>query len=289
MTSQSPNVHEYAVPDRASVPTSRRGDWTWEMVTQFPRQGDWAEEDYLRREFEGLVEFTDGVLEFIDPLYPPEEGGPPYSQRGEWTWELVTEFPRQGDWTQAGYLALDASCLVELNRGVLEFLEMPDRRHQRIQQWLLRILSSLVAESGDGEVFGAPFPIRLSQGQLREPDICWLSRARSSANQSDPPVGCDLAIEVVSRTEKSRRHDYVTKRREYAESGIPEYWIVDPETETITVLSLPAGTAEYVVSGEYISGQTAVSVLLPGFAVDVSACFAAGRGQGDAIAPPSPH
>lgn len=197
---------------------------------------------------------------------------------GEMTWEIARLFPRQGHWTETEYLALEASCLVELNRGVLEFLEIPDRRHQRIQQWLLRILSSLVAESGDGEVFGAPFPIRLSQGQLREPDICWLSRARSSANQSDPPAGCDLAIEVVSRTEKSRRHVYVTKRREYAESGIPEYWIVDPEMDTVTVLTLPAGAAEYSVAGEYRTGQTAVSALLPDFMVDVSDCFAAGRG-----------
>ena len=211
----------------------------------------------------------------IEAVMAPARSAEP---TGEMTWEIARLFPRQGHWTEAEYLALEASCLVELNRGVLEFLEMPDRRHQRIQQWLLRILSSLVAESGDGEVFGAPFPIRLSQGQLREPDICWLSRARSSANQSDPPVGCDLALEVVSRTEKSRRHDYVTKRREYAESGIPEYWIVDPEAETITVLSLPDGETEYATSREFKAGQTAVSFLLSGFVVDVSACFAAGKG-----------
>lgn len=200
-------------------------------------------------------------------------------QAGEMTWEIARLFPRQGDWTEAEYLALEASCLVELNRGVLEFLEMPDRRHQRIQQWLLQVLSKFVAASANGEVFGAPFPVRLSRGQLREPDVCWLSRARSSEDEREPPSGCDLAMEVVSRTEKSRRHDLVTKRREYAESGIPEYWIVDPETETITVLTLPGGAAEYVESGVYKPGQTAVSVLLPGFAVDVSACFAAGKAE----------
>jgi hypothetical protein len=46
-------------------PQSERGEWTWELVTMFPRQGDWTEQDYLRNEFEGLVELVDGVLEFL--------------------------------------------------------------------------------------------------------------------------------------------------------------------------------------------------------------------------------
>ena len=46
----------------------------------------------------------------------------------------------------------------------------------------------------------------------------------------------DLVIEVVS--EKNRPHDIKKKRIEYARAGIPEYWIVDPEKETITVLVL---------------------------------------------------
>jgi hypothetical protein len=55
--------------------------------------------------------------------------------------------------------------------------------------------------------------------------------------------------------------------------------IVDPETETITVLTFPAGKSEYAVHGEFKPGHQAASVLLPGFAVDVTACFAAGKGE----------
>src|SRR4051812_6138848 len=46
-------------------PKSRRGEWTWELVTTFPQQGDWTEDEYLAREFDGLVEYSDGVLEFL--------------------------------------------------------------------------------------------------------------------------------------------------------------------------------------------------------------------------------
>jgi len=54
-----------------------------------------------------------------------------------------------------------------------------------------------------------------------------------------------------------------------------EYWIVDPELRTVTVLSLD-GPA-YRVAGEYKEGDQAASVLLSGFSVDVRAAFAAGE------------
>lgn len=56
---------------------------------------------------------------------------------------------------------------------------------------------------------------------------------------------------------------------DYAEAGIPEYWIVNPEEETTTVLSLQ-GEA-YVSHGIFRRGEVATSVLLAGFAADVSA------------------
>jgi Uma2 family endonuclease len=80
--------------------------------------------------------------------------------------------------------------------------------------------------------------------------------------------GADLAMEVVSGDEEDRRRDLITKRREYARAGIPEYWIVDPRGERITVLRL-AGK-RYVVHGEFLKGTTVSSHLLRGFTVDVS-------------------
>jgi Uma2 family endonuclease len=75
----------------------------------------------------------------------------------------------------------------------------------------------------------------------------------------------------------NRQRDLIEKRQAYAQAGVSEYWIVDPETETVTVLALDG--AEYRVHGEFKSGDSATSVLLPGFAVEVSAVFAAGRGE----------
>ena len=65
--------------------------------------------------------------------------------------------------------------------------------------------------------------------------------------------------------------DLVDKRSDYAEAHIPEYWIVDPRTETVTVLRL-AGSA-YVEHGVFGRGAQATSVLLDGLTVEVSAVF----------------
>jgi Uma2 family endonuclease len=215
----------------------------------------------------------------MSAVLQPSTADPRPSRRGEPTWEVSRLFPSQGTWTEHDFLALDAGCLVELNEGVLEFPEMPDRAHQWLQKILLRLLDDFAMQHRLGEVLGAPTPIRLRPGKLREPDVFYLSNARRPADPHAIPDGADLVLEIVSSTPQSRRHDEVTKRIEYAAAAIPEYWIVDPETDTITVLTLPAGASEYAVHGEFQPGQQATSVLLPGFAVDVASCFAAGRGE----------
>jgi len=123
-------------------------------------------------------------------------------------------------------------------------------------------------------VLFAPLPVRLWAGKFREPDILYLrpGRVRDLHGQ---PEGADLVMEVVSEGAENRDRDLNIKRQEYAAAGIPEYWIVDPQEQRITVLVLDGQS--YRVHGEFGPGTQANSVLLPGFAVAVEAVFAAGR------------
>jgi Uma2 family endonuclease len=89
--------------------------------------------------------------------------------------------------------------------------------------------------------------------------------------------GADLAIEIVSPNRKSHERDYTQKRHDYAEGGVFEYWIVDPQDEVITVLKLDGDA--YVVHGEFRLGERATSRLLEGFEVSVAEAFAAGEGK----------
>ena len=90
-----------------------------------------------------------------------------------------------------------------------------------------------------------------------------LLRDRSDPRRQDRYwLGADLVVEVVSPDDPGR--DLIEKRADYAEGGIPEYWIVDPRDETITVLALKDGA--YVEHGVFTRGAAALSALLEGFA-----------------------
>ena len=82
-------------------------------------------------------------------------------------------------------------------------------------------------------------------------------------------LGADLVVEVVSPDKPER--DLVDKRDEYAEAQIPEYWIVNPQNETITVLRLEG--SGYVEHGVFGRSAIATSVVLEGFSIVVDAVF----------------
>jgi Uma2 family endonuclease len=164
---------------------------------------------------------------------------------------------------------------VELVDGKLEVLPMPSILHQRIVDFLHKILQRFVVKHQLGEALFAPLPVRIRKDTLREPDVIFISRERDVNPEDKRLEGADLVMEVVSPDEGSNERDYEKKRVDYATRKISEYWIVDPQTERITVLALKG--KQYRVHGEFAPGQEATSVLLDGFGVDVSAVFDAGR------------
>jgi Uma2 family endonuclease len=189
-------------------------------------------------------------------------------------WDIARLFPDQGDLSESDYLRLTkhARMLAEFSDGFIEVLPMPTTAHQRIVRYLISLLISFAAD-GKGEVLFAPLRVRLRTGKFREPDVVFMQAAHFGRIQNEYWEGADLVMEVVSEDDPDR--DLVDKRREYAEAGIPEYWIVDPRNTTISVLTLDG--EKYVLHGEFRSGEQATSVLLAGFSADVTAVFAAAR------------
>jgi len=194
---------------------------------------------------------------------------------GEWKDVLEELLPPQGEWSEEEYLVLTdhRARLVEFTDGFLEPLPMPTLEHQRILGFLYVIFSQFFRAHG-GEVIFAPLRLRIRQRKYREPDLLLLLSASDSRSKSRYWEGADLALEVVSKDKPER--DLIDKRYDYAEAKVPEYWIVNPQTETITVLRL-SGDA-YQEAGVYRRGQSATSVLRPDFSVAVDAVFDAARG-----------
>jgi Uma2 family endonuclease len=185
-------------------------------------------------------------------------------------WALATLFPSQGHWRDEEYLAFAAERpRVELSDGRVEVLPMPTDHHQAILKALLFLLDAYARRTG-GKVRSAGLRVRLRPGRFREPDLVFLSAARLHLRGEEFWSGADLVVEIVSGGAEDRVRDLVTKRHEYAEAGIPEYWIVDPDAETITVLALRDG-AEYAVHGVFERGAVATSAAFDALSADVNA------------------
>jgi Uma2 family endonuclease len=188
------------------------------------------------------------------------------------TWEIAHLFPAQGTWSEEEYLGLPGNRLVEFSNGYLEVLPMPTMSHQELVVYLYGLLHTFVSFHDLGKVLVAALRVQLWPGKFREPDVVFMLKRNFRRMGEEFWDRADLVMEVVSGGPEDRRRDLVIKRREYARARIPEYWIIDPQKGTITVLRL-AGK-RYTVHGAFGSGDQATSHLLPGFVVEVTAAFA---------------
>ena len=195
-----------------------------------------------------------------------------HDDAGQPAWEIAHLFPNQGNWSVDDYLELNSNRLVELSDGRVEVLPMPTELHQLIAAYLYDSLKAFVSTHQLGIVLFAPLRIQLWEGKSREPDVVFLSTANQAKRGVKYWTGADFVIEVVSDDDPHR--DLVTKRSEYARAGIAEYWIIEPSSKTILVLSLPANEIEYSVEHRYCGQNSAHSILLPGFQVPVAEVFA---------------
>jgi Uma2 family endonuclease len=200
-------------------------------------------------------------------------------------WEVAFLFPPQGDWTARDYLSLEKlrgdSIRVELSRGRLEVLPMPTEAHQFIIGFVYLVLGAFTQAHAPGKVSFSGLRLRLKRkgkrALFREPDILYLKAANFHLRHNKFWDGADLVMEVVSGNPTDRDRDYVQKLIDYAEAGIAEYWIIDPDEKLIRVLTLDGKS--YRVHGDFRTGMAATSVLLHGFSMLVDDVLAAGEGK----------
>ena len=136
--------------------------------------------------------------------------------------------------TYKDYCATPDDERYELLNGNLMMVPAPNRKHQKVLSRLDRKLGDFTEEHGLGEVYVAPFDVFLSDTDVVQPDLLFISRARehtlTDANVRGAP---DLVIEILSPSTADRDLGY--KRDLYGRHGVLEYWIVDPIGETVAV------------------------------------------------------
>ena len=161
----------------------------------------------------------------------------------------------------------------EVIDGALFMSPSPVERHQRIFINLIIRLGPFVEESGLGRLYGAPFDVILSDHNVVQPDLLFVSKERLSIITEKNVQGApDLLIEILS--ESNRRQDEVVKRKVYESHGVQEYWVVDPVLEIVKVYRLKEGKYEKAEELRQGTQDMVPTPLLPGFACRVADVFA---------------
>ena len=172
--------------------------------------------------------------------------------------------------TVADYVETPEGVRCQLLDGELILAAAPNNQHQRITRSLLLALHRFISDHNLGEVWFAPFDVVLSDHDVVQPDLLFVSHSRdaiiTAANIQGAP---DLAVEVLSPSTEGYDRGY--KRELYARHGVREYWLVDPDLETIEVLT--TGEVGFVRYALYNRRETLTSPLLPGLALALAAVF----------------
>ncbi|MEM2493638.1 MAG: Uma2 family endonuclease [Nitrososphaerota archaeon] len=146
----------------------------------------------------------------------------------------------------------------------------PGEIHQAISGELEFQLRRFVKEHHLGRVYDAPFDVVLGEENVVQPDILFVSNERHQIVREDGIHGApDLVVEVLSPSTVEK--DQVFKRTLYAKYGVREYWIVDPDAQTIEVLTL--GERGYERAGLYTKTDVLESPLLVGLRIPLSEVF----------------
>ena len=182
------------------------------------------------------------------------------------------EIAKSRHWTYDDYMRLpDDGKRYEILWGELVRTPAPANFHQLVLARMTEALVKFLNGKDIGQWLPSPVDVVLADDSIVQPDLLFIRKARwrtyAKHGLHDPP---DLAIEVVS--ESSRKRDAEDKRRLYAQYGVREYWLVDPDLKRIDVFVFDAGAI--VSHGEFTSGDATSADVLPGFRVSIAALSA---------------
>ena len=136
--------------------------------------------------------------------------------------------------TYEDYRATPDDKRYELLNGDLMMVPAPNMKHQAVQAELGSRLRRFTGEHGLGELFFAPCDVVLSDTDVVQPDLLFISREREHLITTENVRGApDLVIEILSPSTADRDLGY--KHELYGRHGVLEYWVLDPMAETVAV------------------------------------------------------
>jgi Uma2 family endonuclease len=176
-------------------------------------------------------------------------------------------------WTYDDLAAMPEDNVIrEILDGELFVAPSPVTKHQRIVRRLLVAIANYLEEHPIGEAFIAPYDTVFSMDNVCSPDVLFVSNERSSIITKKNIQGApDFVIEVLS--EFNRRNDEIRKRAIYERFGVDEYWIVDPEIDTVRVHRREGEALVRVNELAASANDVATTPFFPGLTIDLPELF----------------
>jgi len=178
----------------------------------------------------------------------------------EWTYEEFMSLPEGGPFRY------------EIIDGELCMTPSPSPRHQEISLLLSLAIGNWLKKHPSGKLFIAPCDVVFSKEPLQvvEPDLLFVSKEHlSNIGERNIQGVPDLTVEILSPTTATA--DRRVKHSLYERFGVPEYWIVDPESQTVQVFRLVDG--RYPAPLEHGKSDLLESPLFPGLSIPLSEVF----------------
>ncbi len=173
--------------------------------------------------------------------------------------------------TYVDYEALPEVAPYQLIDGELIMTPAPTLFHQNIIGNIYQLLRPFVESNDIERVFLSPIDVRLTDTDVYQPDLIFIQKDHVSKIGRDKlNVIPDLAVEVLSPS--SAFYDLMHKKTVYAESGVAEYWIVDPKDETVEIFRQDGG--RFVSDAYFKNSDVLQSPLFPGFTMKLEDVFA---------------
>jgi len=186
---------------------------------------------------------------------------------------FMPQLARHLKWTYEDFLLFpDDGKRHELIDGEHIMSPSPFTKHQRILVNLTRIISTFLWQHQIGQMFVAPMDVVLSDTDVVEPDLLFIASEHASIITEKHIMGVpDLVVEIISTG--SRKTDEIIKRRLYEQFGVREYWIVDPELESVKVYRMQEAGFVRVAELSAENGGTLTTSLLPELVIPLSEIF----------------
>ena len=150
----------------------------------------------------------------------------------------------------------------------------PGTTHQAVSGNLYAALWNHLKAHPIGAIFAAPFDVVLSDLDVLQPDLVYISRERARVLTELHVRGApDLVVEIVSPG--TRKTDEVTKRKVYERYGVQEYWVVDPELSAIKAYQRHIDGSARASELTAERDDVLTTPLLPGLTLRLTEVFAA--------------